>query len=577
MSSWHNLPPHVFEEIFYYFSIRELKTLSLVCRGWLTNIDALWRNEILFNVDRLQNDEDLEVFSSSQRYFVNFCITFEASENIDVIRKFVKILKNREAEGNPPHVEYIKLPVYYEIFEILENLGSSVKTIELCTGSSDVEECQKSLQNLSSVEKLVIHEGLEQLYDLANFFKKLVHLHIERRNINECFLDFLKIITTNNKNSLESLTIIIPETYAKPWKIWSASDFYFLEDLQKLRHFTIDTKNHPGIFRAIINSARDLKSLKLEVESLEHEDLKQINENLQTLTILIIKASKYSRFSFTKGCLSKIWSLENLQELELHCCDYSKEDFSESLKYKTLNLKSITLDDVYFDSDVWSLIFKKCAYLKKFHLINPENEDSQCAVSFRLLQDAAEQLKFLEDLVIHSHFHTHENGLINDSKECSTFSYLKSLKLINIDSKFLKEIKAPKLETMDFSGFTRLDDEGLKTVCENCPCIEYLDLYYCAEITDSCIEEVSKKLKFLKVICTHICISLTLDAVRSIVANCKYLRYADLGYFSAADDESFEKELQEIRMLRNPPLNFREYNMDFWSLISKNKLFLFIL
>ncbi|KAL5291221.1 hypothetical protein ACFFRR_010559 [Megaselia abdita] len=545
--SWQNLPPHVFDSIFSNFSVRELKTFSLVSRSWLQSIDTFWRKNILFYTYRLENDDDLKVLSSSQRYFVNFRIGSEAMDDIDMVRGLLQILKDREEDGNPPHIEYLEVPLLDEIFEILRNVGSSLKTLIIDGGSPDITD-EVSLQNLSSVERLSVIEVSSQFFVSPEFFKSLVYLRLDNDRVDLKFLEFLKTLTTNNKYTLESLSITL--TVSDFENTWSISDFEFFGELKKLKHFSIENTTQPEMFRAMIKNPMNLESLKLEVNSMELEDFVQIKTNFQSLKSLAINRSE--DLTLTRDCWYEIWSLENLLNLKIDFCFYSKNDLLESLRFKILKLEKITLNEVYFDDDLASTVFRKCPFLKEFKLFDAKDGK----VTFRLVQEAADHLRSLEVLDINSNFLNVDDNLKNNSVVTQIFQNLKSLKLPTLKTKFLKEIKAPNLKKIDFANSTEIDEEGLKKVCENCPLIEDLDLYN-TKVTDSGINEVSLKLKFLKILCCHVCESLTLDAVASVVENCKYLQDADFGYiFKRDDDESFEKRLHEIRILRNPPLNF---------------------
>ncbi|KAL5291227.1 hypothetical protein ACFFRR_010565 [Megaselia abdita] len=555
-SSWSKLPSEVADKLFTNFTIRELKTLSLVCHDWFIAVDSFWRSKIAINEDFFKTEERRTVLLKSNRNYVN--LKLNHNDGID-LEKVTTIL------GAKNNLEYLSLVGFTvnEVSEIIQSSGKgkSLETLHLSfsefrSHSCDFEVPKYDFENLSS---LTLSFYMKEFEPIASFIKNLETLNVglaSKENFN-----VFRSLMNNNVNTLKNLYILC--------KGDSEMEEHLL-DLQNLKlerfDLTTDFEDKTNIHRNIIKNQKSLKCLHLVTNDFTEDDLSEISLNLKELEDLFLEGFNKA---LTKQSLRTIWNIPTLKVLELHGFIYSKEDFLEILSPKP-TLKTLIFSSCIFDDDIAEKLFENCPSLEMFISILVREK----AATYRSIQEAADKLESLEYLSILSDNLKSSENLKNGSFEIRPFKKLKCLTLNNsdINELCLDEIIAPELKILDLSCITGLSAKGVMTIAEKFPTIHDLNFFGCEGISDLAILEISKKLKFLKRIILYGS-GLSLKSFAAVVENCRHLENADFRYIERGSfsENEFEDEVRRICQLRRPPLTLethKEGNSQLFNLAS---------
>ena len=533
VASFQTLPANVLEVIFSSFNFRQLKTLSLVCKQWLHEIDYHWRNKVVLNSKHFKNADNLEIITRSNRTFLNLYFDHEAP--VEHLLELLNILRtNEENKGKSFRIQYLNIFYYKrsDVCAILKLVGDCVKdlsiTFNLEKEELSTEEENLDLKNLRSVETLSLCNEDKGFIKIANSFKNLVKL-----TIGNFHSETTKVLIENSLESLQDFSITFSDFPEE-----NENSFKYLENLKNLTNFRfLNYDNSTNFHRVILSNQNSIRTLNLTTRDLQDSDFSNIKANCPYLENLSISGINPGT-PCSKNALRSIFQIKSLASVELYGLNYSKTDFLASIEKN--NLTSIVISECFFDDQIAEKLFKNSPNLTLFIVSIIEGGET----TFRTVQDACEYLKDLEYLSVSSkHLDTREN-LKNNTLETLAFQRLKLLNLFHskIDNEFVKVIKAKNLQSLDLSQCETLDDHTLGVLSRSCPNIESLELFGCEKITDSGMDHVCKNLPYLTNIVCYLC-KVSLESLEHILKNCKHLDAVD--FRNINNEERFEEKVQE--------------------------------
>lgn len=197
------------------------------------------------------------------------------------------------------------------------------------------------------------------------------------------------------------------------------------------------------------------------------------------------------------------------------------------------------------DDDIAGIFLKNSPNLSFFDETLVEGKQP----SFRIIQEAADCSPLLKHLSIHSRNLSSTENLKDKSLTTKPFHQLKELVFYNckIDESCFSEIRAPNLKIIHLTSMYKLTDGSLNAITNNCPKIEELNLSCDEGVTGPGLEKLSEKLKYLEHLSCYTNSS-TLDTITSVIRNCTFLEYCDVGPLKQIykDRKEFERQLLEI-------------------------------
>ena len=184
----------------------------------------------------------------------------------------------------------------------------------------------------------------------------------------------------------------------------------------------------------------------------------------------------------------------NLVSLHASCCTSIKKELLYTIARYNYNIKELYLLDIHsFDSSGVALLLECCPFLISFNISYcPEVNDN--AFSFNNNQTSTDSNVLKKKSISNNNNNNNSNNNLILEKLC-----LKSCALTNIGV-YNIAIKCKLLVSINISGHTQIQDDGIITLSQHCPKLNEIIICDCLQLTDRSIEAICISCKDLDIL-----------------------------------------------------------------------------
>ncbi|KAL5291632.1 ADAT1 family protein [Megaselia abdita] len=538
--NWTNLPSHIFENIFQYSNLSELKNLSLVCKNWYEEIGDSWSEKYTLKCCIFDSEEERTILPKSCRQYPSVSI---CNNHINSCKSILSILKGRNLRKPCKILKMTINGVFYtantplgKVIDILNEYGGNLTTVKL-SGLNDEQiddSCNLILERLPNVRHFELQGLLElskkNLEVLYGGFEKLrtLKLHLNRLSGFNYKFQSIQNLFLRNMEHLENLIIELEvDNYS--------SDLY-LEPMKHLKHLknlriTFSDRSHKKLGIDVLKHNKNLNTLHFKCCYISNEDLLKISTYFPELQNLKLCLDN----NVEESSLRAIGEIQKLSTVELAFDGKFPNYFENWFNHCNKNFKSLNLigSRKFHDYFVSKSLKDRVDYAK----FNP-----------LCIDNILKNLTQLEHLSI-------TLASLKLENPCNLiFSNLKTLNFEDCNSKdsthdFFSRLKSPKLTFLktDILGMT---DETVDVVLRNFPKLRDLHLTSEDKLSIRAMTSLNKaNLESL------FCCNLTIAMGKELLKDSKYLKLAKLKFnLPQMDVEQrlkFEKENKDVFMTVN--------------------------
>ncbi|KAL5275496.1 hypothetical protein ACFFRR_001392 [Megaselia abdita] len=483
--------PKVIQNISKHLSTHELKSLSAVSSDWSHAIKEVLEERAYFNLNCTESAKSID------RTYQKFVLS---KVNRMYIKKAMKLL----VKYNNIQCEKSKS---YKCEELLlrklkfTNSGLKLLATLKHLNSLDIDSCCIPLD-----------------FDEIDFNLQLENFTITSDDsVNEHFINRILI---SNKNTLKTIQLMFP--FDDQGGIFEHTIF---PQLQKLS--LLSSTVSADALEKFFEHHKSLQNLTImNAVGMQDSTLDSLSRNCVNLKVLDLRFP----LNTTERSVDYINRLHELRVLNIHGLVLEGREISRIHLPKltafgcgVLRETSNSIAEKDFES-----LFYSMPVIRSLNMAHCENRGTRITSKVISLMS-----KCLPELI---HLKLNGNYYLCDGKiqQIDVFKNLEFLNLYNtgIKDKFLCEIKAPRLKTIDIGLCDNVSMTGLMHIVEHFRNIESIEMTSCKGINDSAIRLLLNELNYLKFIDVRDC-PVSLDGIKFILSNSfvnAYLSYeGDIG------------------------------------------------
>lgn len=344
---WTNLPSHIFQNIFQFCPLSDLKVVSLVCKNWYEEVGDSWSPNFILNCCYFETDKDLQVLAESRRQYqsVGICHC-----HIHLGKSIISIIKARRLRKQCRVFKIVVDGVFYttntpfeKVVDLLNQHGRDITVLEM-SGLND-ENTDDSLPLVLKKLPNVRHFELKGLLDLRQRNLEVLYdgfenvrtlkLNLNRLSVWNRKLLFIENFLVNNLE-LENLTIEL--------EIENYSAELFLDSVKHLRHLKnlsiiFSDRLHKSLDLNVLKRNKQLETLRFKACYISNSDMMKIPKQFTNLRDVRFYLDK----NVDEHSLRAIGGLPHLESMELVFDAKFPSDFENWFGYVNKNLKSLKL------------------------------------------------------------------------------------------------------------------------------------------------------------------------------------------------------------------------------------------